>query len=56
MTVDSSTTTPTAVLEPTDDDPQCGVCPHPWSAHDTIGARFCTATGASSIERGCVCR
>jgi hypothetical protein len=33
----------------------CAVCEHPWTAHDTIAARFCTATVAGKFERGCVC-
>lgn len=33
----------------------CGVCPHPWPAHDQIAARFCTATDAGGFNRGCVC-
>ncbi|MBB3674991.1 RGCVC family protein [Modestobacter versicolor] len=36
---------------------RCPACPHPMSAHDRIGVRFCQATVASSDEgRGCVCR
>ncbi|MEU5692790.1 RGCVC family protein [Actinosynnema sp. NPDC020468] len=35
---------------------QCDVCPHPWSAHDALGVRFCTATAAAALSRGCVCR
>lgn len=38
------------------DEPGCPACPHPMSAHDPIGARFCRATTAASLERGCVCR
>ena len=38
------------------DQPGCPACPHPLSAHDPIGVRFCRATAAASIERGCVCR
>jgi hypothetical protein len=43
--------------DPTDEGARCDVCPHPWSAHDAIGVRFCTASRASSRDdRGCVCR
>lgn len=35
---------------------RCGSCPHPVSAHDPIGLRFCRATRAGDIHRGCVCR
>jgi hypothetical protein len=34
---------------------ECGVCPHPWPAHDQIAARFCTATVAGGFSRECVC-
>jgi hypothetical protein len=33
----------------------CLACAHPWSGHDVISARFCTATIASALTRGCVC-
>lgn len=33
----------------------CATCPHPWSRHDRIAARFCTATATSGYRRGCVC-
>ncbi len=36
---------------------RCPVCPHPMTAHDPIGVRYCLATAASgSAGRGCVCR
>jgi hypothetical protein len=38
------------------DDPGCDVCPHSMTHHDAIGLRFCRATRASAIDRGCVCR
>lgn len=34
----------------------CVVCPHPWHEHDPIGVRYCTATTASELSRGCICR
>jgi hypothetical protein len=34
---------------------KCPVCPHPTAAHDAIGARFCRATIAKALARGCVC-
>lgn len=34
----------------------CAVCPHPWSVHDALGVRFCTATTVSAHDRGCICR
>jgi hypothetical protein len=33
----------------------CVVCPHPWSGHDRVSTRFCTATVAGGYNRGCVC-
>ncbi len=38
------------------DDPRCDVCPHPAPDHDAIALRFCRATLAAAIDRGCVCR
>jgi hypothetical protein len=34
----------------------CPVCPHPLADHDPIGLRFCRATAAGAVTRGCVCR
>jgi hypothetical protein len=36
-------------------DPTCPACPHPAALHDAIGARFCRATMAKALSRGCVC-
>ncbi|HEX4703289.1 MAG TPA: RGCVC family protein [Pseudonocardiaceae bacterium] len=33
----------------------CPACTHPMSAHDVIGARFCVATTAGGLSRGCAC-
>ncbi len=33
----------------------CAVCPHEWDAHDPIGIRFCSATIAGQLPRGCAC-
>ncbi|MGY2128905.1 RGCVC family protein [Blastococcus sp. SYSU DS0617] len=33
----------------------CGNCPHPLSAHDAISLRFCRATRAGDLPRGCAC-
>ena len=38
------------------DDPSCDVCPHPVGGHDAIALRFCRATRAAAIVRGCVCQ
>ena len=34
----------------------CDVCPHPAEDHDAIGRRFCQATQAGALTRGCICR
>jgi hypothetical protein len=34
----------------------CVVCPHPVHDHDPLGVRYCTATTASALSRGCICR
>ncbi|WP_285592526.1 RGCVC family protein [Actinomycetospora sp. NBRC 106378] len=36
-------------------DPNCAMCPHPWSQHDALGRRFCTATQVGVWTRGCIC-
>lgn len=33
----------------------CSACPHLLATHDAIGARFCRATTANTLSRGCVC-
>lgn len=33
----------------------CAVCSHAWDAHDPIGIRYCSATIAGGLHRGCVC-
>jgi hypothetical protein len=33
----------------------CAACRHDRDAHDRIGARFCSATIAGALSRGCVC-
>jgi hypothetical protein len=35
--------------------PACAACPHDRDAHDPIGTRFCSATIAGALSRGCVC-
>jgi len=35
--------------------PDCAACPHPLRFHDPIAARFCTASAAAQLSRGCVC-
>ncbi|WP_142104327.1 RGCVC family protein [Pseudonocardia cypriaca] len=33
----------------------CAACPHDRDAHDAIGTRFCAATIAGAVPRGCAC-
>jgi hypothetical protein len=33
----------------------CAVCPHEWATHDPTGIRFCSATVAGRLHRGCAC-
>jgi hypothetical protein len=33
----------------------CAACPHDRDAHDRIGTRFCAATTAGRLSRGCAC-
>jgi hypothetical protein len=33
----------------------CDVCAHPDIAHDDIARRFCKATMAGALSRGCIC-
>jgi hypothetical protein len=56
------TAAPTAIPDRVDapapesrDVPGCEACPHPVDDHDAIGLRFCRATLASALDRGCVC-
>jgi hypothetical protein len=44
------------VVAPPANDPRCDVCPHAVADHDPIGLRFCRATAASALVRGCVCQ
>jgi hypothetical protein len=33
----------------------CPVCPHPRGNHDDLGRRYCAATAAAALDRGCIC-
>jgi hypothetical protein len=62
MTVPTTTLTDTAAVDRSPAEPQagdeetCAACAHPLTAHDPIGLRFCRATTAGGLSRGCVCR
>jgi hypothetical protein len=34
----------------------CDVCGHPTASHDRIALRFCAATQAGALSRGCLCK
>ncbi|WP_196777659.1 RGCVC family protein [Lentzea aerocolonigenes] len=44
-----------ALVDHADASGACDVCPHPWQAHDPLSTRYCTATTASALSRGCIC-
>jgi len=33
----------------------CDMCSRPLDQHDAIAQRFCTATAAGALSRGCIC-
>lgn len=37
-------------------DETCPACAHPMRTHDGLGTRFCAATAANGLDRGCICR
>lgn len=47
-TAESATTIDDALI--------CEACQHPVDAHDALGLRFCAATVAAELSRGCICR
>lgn len=53
-----TTPTPTAprtVPAGTTAEGTCEMCPHALRSHDAISLRFCAATRAAAMTRGCVC-
>ncbi|WP_249933023.1 RGCVC family protein [Blastococcus sp. CCUG 61487] len=47
---------PAARTTPVVSAPGCDACPHPVTDHDAVSARYCRATVASGLERGCICQ
>jgi hypothetical protein len=37
-------------------EPACLACGHDVADHDAIGRRYCRATEARALARGCICR
>jgi hypothetical protein len=35
--------------------PKCSACPHDLDQHDRISLRYCSATTAATMTRGCIC-
>ncbi|WP_084515481.1 RGCVC family protein [Nocardia acidivorans] len=33
----------------------CATCPHTWESHDPTAVRYCSATVARGLDRGCAC-
>jgi hypothetical protein len=33
----------------------CSTCPHLLDRHDALALRYCAATMASALTRGCIC-
>ena len=52
-----STPGPATVGDPPvrDTPADCPACPHPLATHDVVDARFCRATTARALSRGCTC-
>jgi hypothetical protein len=46
----------TAVDSEPGDGERCSTCQHPLADHDALSVRFCAATAASGLARGCICR
>jgi hypothetical protein len=51
----SSMTDATPTISTTISVDTCPVCPHPADAHDALGRRYCAATAAGTLDRGCIC-
>lgn len=51
--LDVVTDTDSAAAEPS---PACLACGHDVADHDAIGSRYCRATEAQALARGCICR
>jgi hypothetical protein len=46
----------TRLDESVEPDVACAVCAHHLADHDAIGLRYCRATQAQVLSRGCICR
>ena len=44
-----------AVVEAVEEKPRCSSCEHDLDDHDHISLRYCRATAAQQLVRGCVC-
>jgi hypothetical protein len=62
-TIGSPTRSPDALDQPiargdagAEPDGCCIACHHPHDSHDAIASRYCQATVAQALTRGCICR
>lgn len=46
---------PTAAVTAAESD-ACSTCPHSLERHDATALRYCAATLAAALSRGCICR
>lgn len=46
---------PTLGTHDVDHDQRCTVCAHSLADHDPISQRYCQATQARALSRGCIC-
>lgn len=51
----STMTEPAPAVTVTIQNDSCPVCPHPTGNHDSLGRRYCAATAAGTLDRGCIC-
>ena len=59
MNATDSTTTLVSERPPAPDEAattRCPACVHPEETHDVIATRFCAATTAGALPRGCACQ
>ena len=55
-TVDAASAMQERAPDPDDAAARCSACVHPRDAHDGIATRFCAATTARALARGCACQ
>lgn len=48
-------TEPVSTTPVTVESGSCPACGHPQDGHDELGRRYCAATAAAALDRGCIC-